>query len=150
MIQRIQSLYLLLASCCIGLMFLFPLAWFEKESIQQVFMLYGILDATGLPVLKFYSLTGLAGLLVFLFLFILFRYKNRKAQLRLCRISFIILLGIVVLPVFYMMKYSQMHTMVLSVSMTLVLPVLSGVFTWLAVRGIKKDEELVRSMDRIR
>ncbi len=150
MIQRIQSVYLLLASCCIGLMFLFPLAWFEKDGAQQLFMLYGILDANGLSVLNFYSLSVLAGLLIFLFMFILFRYKSRKAQLRLCRVAFIILLGLLALPVFYILKYSQLHTMTFFPGITFTLPVLSGVFTWLAFRGIKKDEELIRSIDRIR
>jgi 4-hydroxybenzoate polyprenyltransferase len=119
MIQRIQTLYLLLvvALCCVALYF----------SLGTSILL---------PIL-----IALCAIIAFIGIFL---YKNRKWQMRICWANALLLLftfgaafggialkGGKISPAFYL----------LIVNVFLVLP---------AIRAIKKDEDLVKSLDRIR
>ncbi len=137
MIQRIQSVWLLLAAICILL------------TIQLPFY-SGIND----PAIPYHELNGASGgfgiLIVTLLVAVLgvvgiFLYKNRIVQLRLCMAAIIIELGLLFL------YYKKIAAFTLgTLSLTSVLHLLVIVFFILAARGVNADEKLIKDSDRLR
>ncbi|WP_299889184.1 DUF4293 domain-containing protein [uncultured Lacinutrix sp.] len=136
MIQRIQSIYLLLAAgISAGLIFVFHL-WITSENIK-VFAMDELLYL-GL-------FTGSAALS----LLSIFMFKNRKSQFMLGRLNIIlnfILLGLLV----YQSLNVSGEALVSEKGIGIFLPILSIVLLALANKAIKKDEDLVKSVDRLR
>ncbi len=135
MIQRIQSIYLLVSSGISGgLIFVFYLWTINKAPF------YAIED--GLYLSLFIASSALALISIFLF-------KNRKLQFVLGRLN--ILLNFTLLALFmYRLLNTPGETQVSENGVGTLLPVLSIVFLVLANRAIKKDENLVKSVDRLR
>lgn len=135
MIQRIQSIYLLLAAVATGiLIFLFPLYGYEGK-------VYATLDD---PIF-----TTMAVLSTLISLFSIFRYKNRRQQVVSGRINIIInfvLLGFILYLYFTTIQEAPQGHLDLGSFMPLVAVILIA----MANRAIMKDEELVRSADRLR
>ena len=136
MIQRIQSLYLLLAAIISGgLIFVFNL-WVTNEKVE-VF-------AINKPVYFALFLTSAVLSLISIFMF-----KKRKSQFVLGRLNIIlnfILLGLLVyqsLNVSGEINFSEK-------GIGIFLPIVSIVLLALANKAIKKDEDLVKSVDRLR
>ena len=142
MIQRIQSIFLLLASgACFGLLGL-PMAETEQARAQGFFTDadFDVYDHWSL--LALFSAAGLV-LLVGIFL-----YQNRPAQLRIAVVGIVLILaGAVVSGIFLSQDVAASAAQVTFGS---VLPVLAIAFAILARRSIAKDEKLVRSADRLR
>lgn len=136
MLQRIQTIYLLIAAgVSAGLIFVCHL-WIIEESIS-VFAK----DDT----LYFGLFLGSA----VLSLITIFMYKNRKSQFVLGRLNIIlnfILLGFFV----YQSLNISGETAVSEKGIGMFLPIVSIVFLALANKAIKKDEDLVKSVDRLR
>ncbi len=157
MIQRIQSVYLLLATIAMAVSFFFPLA--DAIGINDSLVLYTYkmesLVPDSVPELPVYFIWPMLGLssLVLLFSFMtIFLYKSRMRQLMLIRISVIMLVVLIALFFFY---YSpEMERISGGVTMYGVpgayLPVVALVFLILASRAIMSDEKLIRSADRLR
>ncbi len=79
----------------------------------------------------------------------LFMFKNRKLQFVLGRIN--IILNFFLLGVFVYWSLSVPGEMDISEKgIGMLLPIVSIVFLVLANRAIKKDEDLVKSVDRLR
>ena len=157
MIQRIQSIYLLLASAAMAAAYFFPLADAIGINDSLVLHIYKIesLVPDNVPDLPAYFIWPLLVLssLVLLFSFaIIFVYKNRMRQLMLIRFSVIMLVVLIALFFFY---YSpEMERVSGGITMYGVpgayLPIVTLVFLILASRSIMSDEKLVRSADRLR
>ncbi|MEM8528544.1 MAG: DUF4293 domain-containing protein [Bacteroidota bacterium] len=149
MIQRIQSIFLFLASAaCFGL-FGLPFASTEQPiAASELFAdsEYEITDHIALIIL--FAGAGLMALIA------IFMFKNRPLQLNLSRVSFIAaIIGFVLgLILFFndgiMENAEKMPNP--SDGFGVILPIVAGVFTLLAIRAISKDEKLVRSSDRLR
>ncbi len=135
MIQRIQSVYLLLAGVVsAGLIIVLPLYNVAGEGQY-------ILD---FPV--YFALTLLSALVSF---FSIFRYKNRKQQFVSGRINILlnfVLLGLMLYHFFDHVKDLESG----NYDLGLFMPVVAIVLIALANRAIMKDEKLVRSADRLR
>ena len=95
MIQRIQSLYLLLVAVLTGLMLLMPLGTFLGGTEEMYLTAFGFSDAAdGTPVLTAYGLAATviaAALLPFVTIFL---YKKRLLQFRLCVVETVLLAGV--------------------------------------------------------
>jgi succinate-acetate transporter protein len=79
----------------------------------------------------------------------IFSYKNRKSQFVLGRLN--IILNFILLGVFvYQSLNLSGETLVSEKGIGLILPIFSIVFLVLANKAIKKDEDLVKSVDRLR
>ncbi len=139
MIQRLQSLWLLLAAIFGFLTFKLPF-YSGSQTIKGIIQPDVRLDAASQIFIL--VLTGAVILLCFIALFL---YKNRKKQLTLTIINLI--LSIVLLAL-YFLQIQKFQTGILSLSciFTLAIPI----FLFLAARGIWKDEKLVKSLDRLR
>jgi hypothetical protein len=131
MIQRIQTIYLLIASIAFALLsFKIPF-W----SLNDEFM-YAQNDN------KLYLL------LITLFVFSIigiFLFKKRTVQMKLLRLS--ILIEFVVLVRLFL-TYKELNTPLDAKVFFLLMSAFVALL--LAYRGVKKDEDLVRSVDRIR
>jgi uncharacterized membrane protein len=157
MIQRKQSLFLLIAALACGLTWLFPIGQVQQGEQVLRLMTHGVLDAEevtveeiGLPV-PFHIVQSIVGV-VFLSAILLFR--DRKRQLRVVRGAWLMALAVGVLQFIsmrslqaYLAQFGETST---TVGASLLLPLLAIVMGWLAERGIRQDEALVRSMDRLR
>lgn len=143
MIQRIQSIYLLIASLGFFGQFFTDFAT-SAASIPGMFAdkIYEIQDH---PVLL--GLTVFGGVLA---LATIFLFNNRPLQKKL---SIFTLICAIILPVTALMLLLTEGTEATSeISETLgtFIPVVSVICAYLAYRGINKDDKLVRSMDRLR
>ena len=136
MLQRIQTIYLFLAALVSGVLIFFVSLW-TNEAGESVFV-EDVLVAMGL----FLGSAVLSLISIFLF-------KNRKLQFVLGRIN--ILLNFFLLGVFVYWSLTVPGEMDISEKgIGMFIPVLSIVFLVLANKAIKKDEDLVKSVDRLR
>lgn len=136
MLQRIQTIYLFLAALISGVLIFFVSLW-TNETGESVFV-EDVLVALGL----FIGSAVLSFISIFLF-------NNRKLQFVLGRIN--ILLNFFLLGVFVYWSLSVPGEMEISEKgIGMFIPVLSIVFLVLANKAIKKDEDLVKSVDRLR
>lgn len=147
MIQRIQSLFLLLAAACAFCLFAFPFGTTSSPVADNTLYQdaeYNIMDSPALLGL-FCVAGGLAFISIFLF-------NNRKTQIMLGRFAIIAnIIGFVLVIVFYInnsegLTPGQDQENIVGFS----LPIAFLVFAFLALRFISKDEKLVDSMDRLR
>ena len=157
MIQRIQSLYLLIAAAAMGSMFFFPLADAIGSDDSLILYAYKIksLVPDYVPDIPSYFIWPIAGLTAMVFILAvvtIFLYGNRLHQLKVIRISIIMLIVLIALFFFY---YSPEMEKI-SGGLTgyrvpgAYLPVGALVFFILAYRAIVSDERLIRSADRLR
>jgi len=80
---------------------------------------------------------------------IIFLYKNRVLQYKLTNL--LIVFNIFIVGLFFIFSYVKEGTTgTISYQFGAFLPLISAVFAYLAAHFIKKDEQLVRSADRIR
>jgi len=139
MIQRIQSLYLLVATVLQSLLFALPFATTDKTSEGP--FIDGDLDLYDNVILLSLVLVACVFSLGCIFLF-----NNRKLQMNIS-------LGVIVLSVILtgLAAYFAFGTGVkASFGIGLFIPLIAIVFCFLAYRGIKSDDELVKSSNRLR
>jgi hypothetical protein len=136
MIQRIQSLHLVVAIISSGILSFFLPLWTTSENVE--------IFALSQPIaISLFLLSVLISLIT------LFSFKNRKRQFVLGRIN--IILNFVLVGVFAYWTLSLPGEMDISEKgIGMLLPIISIVFIALANKAIKKDEDLVKSVDRLR
>ena len=129
MIQRIQSLYLLLVILLSSVMLYLSLVPSFGMELNSWFYAY----------FGFYSIPLLSTICLFL-------YSKRKIQSILCFV--LILFNLVVVQICGLKAFEgNTHTIIL---LALVASMVECILLFLARRAIDKDEKLVRSIDRIR
>jgi len=155
MIQRIQSIYLLLAIVAAALMFAFPLATFYGDSNFTLYA-YRVVFNDPDPSISFnaYFLMPLMGLLIFIILLSIITivsFKNRKRQILLTKIAMGLTLVLLAAYFFgYMGLLEKSAGNPPTYQFASFMPALVFLFLLLANRGIMKDEKLIKSMDRLR
>jgi len=143
MIQRIQSILLLFSGVAFASLFRIPFA----KSAEAFGAIYENLT---LDLNDNVGLIGLAGAGAVISLLTIFLYRNRKLQATFSYI--VIFLGIVLAGFAFYIFNSEATAGSSSVSLDIGmgLPVISSVLAMIANVFIKKDEKLVKSMDRLR
>lgn len=136
MLQRIQTLYMILALLAMVVLYIwFPVVVDEASTIT--------LDV-GNPLI----VAPIIGI-VFLTLFSIINFKKRQLQFVLNRLS--IVLNFVLLGVFVYKSLSVPgETLVSQKGIGVLLPIISIVLLVMANKAIKRDEDLVKSVDRLR
>lgn len=146
MIQRIQTLFLLLAGGLSLALLGVPFSGTsETVAVSPIFAdaSYTIADS---PVLLLFYLLGGALALIAIFLF-----QKRMLQMRLSIFSFIaILLGMVLTVILFIQDPVMDQAVQPDDRAGVYMPFVALVALLLALRFIRKDEEKVRSMDRLR
>lgn len=149
MIQRIQTLYLLIATALMAVAIFTPVGRFFDGTQEFTLTAFALKDAAGAtvqPALYMGILLALAGLLPFI---VIFLFKNRQLQIRLCAAEVVLLVGsLVVMGIYYYLSTRLFD--ICSLKLGIAMPLLAIVFVGLAIRSIFRDEVLVRSLDRIR
>jgi len=144
MLQRIQSLYLLIAAILSGgLVFMVPF-WTNENQI-----VVGMLDVLNEEKGFYLLVPALFIVSVVLSLISLFSFKKRSNQIINNRINIVVnffLLGIIV----YRLLNLPGETEVSEKGIGMFIPLLVIVFLVLANKSIQKDERLVKSVDRLR
>ncbi len=140
MIQRIQTLYLFIAFIAAGVLpFVFPL-WTTTNGGHYYFI-------------RNLGYVALFGLSTTLSVISILTYKNRKKQFVMGRLNIILNLVLLGLFIYQFLNVSGETDPALKVSekgIGVILPIVSIVFLSLANKAIKKDEDLVKSVDRLR
>ena len=157
MIQRIQSLFLLLAAIACILLFFFPVAYFFNETFGNYkFFITGIHSMDPDPKVQFsiwfvaplFIITGISALLSIITIFL---YKNRPSQLRLLAFNILFnILLVVLIFLFYAGKIQGFTQTAPAYQVGVFFPLIALIFLVLANRWIRKDEALVKSADRLR
>lgn len=154
MIQRIQTVYLIVVAILIGIYFFLPFTSFVIEPDMSVFRLSirGLIpDAIGTkPLLQAIPLLVLASIIVILVIATITLYKRRMLQIRLCIINIVLLVGLQGLMYYFVSVSKHQLGSNPSYSVIFVFPIISAILSYMAIRRIAKDEALVRSMDRLR
>ena len=149
MIQRIQTLYLLIATALMAVAIFTPVAQFFDGTQEYTLTAFALKDAAGVtvqPALYMGILLAVAGLLPFI---VVFLFKNRQLQIRLCGAEIVLLLGSVIVMGIYFYLSTRLFD-VSSLKVGIAMPLIAIIFVALAIRSIFRDEVLVRSLDRIR
>ena len=137
MIQRIQTVYLALAAIVSGaLPFVFPL-W-TLDGGKDFWFMQNIAYA------------GIFGLSMSIALLSIFSYKKRQHQFVMNRLNMILNLILLGLFVYRSLNLSGETPAVSEKGIGMFLPIVSIVLLVLANKAIKKDDDLVKSVDRLR
>ena len=158
MIQRIQTLYLLLASIFYFFYWLFGLNWYHSgfKILQDNFSNDFIINS---PILEsILNITSYIPLVIFIICLIsIFSYKSRSKQILICKISLYLSLFMSFYTLFYFYftlegLAAMMPSKILEILMyaAILNPFLCSYLIYLALKSIKNDNELVKSLDRIR
>ena len=155
MIQRIQTVYLLIvAGLFIALMFL-PLAILQSGNTLYSFDASGLNTTTEPSELVFptWSLMALAAIIALVSLVVIFLYKKRILQMRICSFNTIVILGFCALFGFYLWQFGkspELQDMKINMRIWAAFPIISVILNYLAIRSIGADEAVVRSLERLR
>ena len=136
MIQRIQTVYLVVSALIIAALYI----WFPV-----------VQDEAGNTIISRDEplVLGLLGVSVLLTVISIFNFKKRKLQFVLNRLNIIsnfVLLGVFV----YRSLTLSGETLVSEKGIGVLFPIISIVFLVMANKAIKRDEDLVKSVDRLR
>lgn len=136
MLQRVQSIWLLLAAVFAFLTFRMP--FFSGGNT----MLPGPIFLTAQSTIWLTIIAALTGALAFITIFL---FSNRKLQLRLCFFGIILTCLFIALC---FMETTKFNNGTMALSCIIYFAILA--FYILAINGIRKDERLIKSMDRFR
>ncbi len=144
MLQRIQTIYLLIVVLLAGgVIYILPL-WANNDGVE--IYLKNLIQSNDWKMISIVVAFGLSAILSFISIFL---YKNRKQQIGINRFNIVVnfyLLGIIVYHLLILPGESEISEK----GIGLFIPVLVIVFLALANKSILKDEKLVKSVDRLR
>jgi dipeptide/tripeptide permease len=141
MIQRLQSVWLLLAATAAFCSLKFSFYSGNMIGENQVKSFVSLTAQSNLLLLILTAGAGIAPLIA------IFLYKNRKTQLR------IVLLTLLVSVINLVLFFAQTKRFVPGegkYDLTAVFAIFIPVLLFFALRGIRRDEKLVKSLDRLR
>ena len=162
MIQRRQTIFMLLSAIISALLFFVPLMSFEANSSVMSFTIFGIenpIDTLTHSQSYTWPLIVLTILMTVLPIYTLLRYKKRQHQVKMCQLD--LLLNIVFIGLVFLYYEADIQKVIAAVEgdayqlevayfIGMAIPLVNLVLEILAIRGIKKDIELLRSIDRLR
>lgn len=152
MIQRIQSLYLLLAGVFPAITFFFPVcillgsnSWVTISSLG-----YDVVGVEEVAVRHPWGLMCCTAAAVIVAFVAIFKYKNRKVQLKWVYTALFLNIFWYLTLSSYVYSLLQRTSFSFSIEICSLLPLLSIIALILAGRAIRRDEAKVRAADRIR
>lgn len=151
MLQRIQSLFLLLAAAAMLTASVTPLATFLYNQDQSV-----VLEAMGVFLNEqlndsTWGLFVLGVICSVLPLITVFLYKNRMLQIRISVFNLILMVGFYLYLAFVIYRLVSVEELqFLKIGVGGIMPAIGLILTILAIRRIGADEALVRSLNRLR
>ncbi len=156
MIQRIQTLFMALASISALLLFFFPIAEF-LGSVHilklYVFKLKEFMPGASPLIGSFFvlPLIILTVIMVLLPVIAIFKYKKMNVQYKFMRANmFLTIVVVAAILLYYTPAIAKLVQVEANYEIGAFLPLLALVFSILAMRSIRSDIKLIRSVDRIR
>jgi hypothetical protein len=153
MLQRIQTIYLfasaILLFCCLAV----TIAIFSDVKSEVLLTAFIIVDSHSVVYTHSPSILSLGVTMWFtalISIITIFLFKKRLLQLRFIRYTQILKIALLAYIGYLIHVITSTSTLSFKPSLGLLLIVIAFITDWLAYRAIKKDEELVRSVDRIR
>ncbi len=153
MIQRVQTIFLLLTSFFFFSYWFFGLEWYERGYPVIINMFNGS-EYINTILISFSYLPIIISVISFVSIFI---FKNRKLQFKLTQLGFrlSIIMGLFTIFYFYnclgyLVELMPSKFLELLMYAAMVNPFICCYFLFLALRFIKRDNELINSLDRIR
>ncbi len=163
MIQRIQSLFLLVGIIVPIVLIILPIGIFDTSNAQYIYntLCVKMNIPDGVAVMRLYYLAFLLALCAILCAIALFSFKNRVRQSNIVSITMIVYLIALMLmlwlcPDVIIKKFFSLRGETITgfhfanQILLIILIVIEAACLYLANRFIKKDEALVRSADRLR
>lgn len=136
MIQRQQTLWLLLATVCAFLSYQF--SFYTGTNIEPPNEVVVIDGAKNLQLLIFTAASMILSLVT------IFLFKDRKLQIRLC------LVGIAVSILILLFYWLEIKNVKGTISLTALFALAIPISYFMAFRGIRADQKLVKSLDKLR
>lgn len=141
MIQRIQTLWLLISTACAALFIFMPI--YKGVTVFNIPYSFTIRE-------NLFFLSGCV-ILATLCLIAIFQFKNRKLQKRLIILNILIIIALFISQYFLIEIYKKnMGIAQGDWQMISILPLFMLLFHVFAYRGIVADEKLLSSADRMR
>ena len=156
MIQRIQSIYLFLAAALGISLFCFPFAEIVTGGNNVALTVCHLSPAVeGVSAAAMTPLALVTSLFVVLCLIALFKFRNRAMQMKITKLCGYLQILIFVAMIAFIIGLSKTPgsdklTVEVSFCMPMAFPIVNFILLILAHRGIKKDDDLVKSADRLR
>ena len=157
MIQRIQTVYLILLIATFCGLFFMPLSSVTgtENGVQQTHVLsannHKVFEGTEVKqTFPETLLTVISAAIILLAIGTIFCFKNRKLQMLLCKLLMVVVI------IFVLLAFRETDAIAALANSKAIyqagayMVIVSLLFIYLALNGIKKDEELVRSADRLR
>lgn len=155
MIQRIQSIYLFVSSILVLLWYFIPLAEILTNESVFKFIIYGIKNPEDNSWLYHTVIISIiAAIALISTIATIFLYKNRKQQIKAAQ--FLLLLFTALIASVFLLIDTAKSTIpagseiIVNYKISITFPLIALVLIYMAIKAIKKDEELVRSADRLR
>lgn len=152
MIQRIQTLYLLIVALLAITMNFVSLGMFTTETASFNLTTCGVstLESGEGLAMSTWALCALMCVIALLTFCSMFLFKKRILQMRMIGFSMLLWVGFgVATALFVSIIGGELHAS-FRMGLPLALPLVALILDWLAIRSIGADEALVRSLDRIR
>lgn len=149
MIQRIQTVFLLLIAGLMLAILFFPLGCIVSPHDPLMIDVRGIHGPDGSLVSEWalYILPVCSALLSIVSIFL---YKRRKLQINICYLTIFSMVMFYVFFLMYTWTPGQSYAHDIRFYVTILFPAIGIILEFFAIRGIKKDEKLIRSLDRLR
>lgn len=139
-IQRIQTVYLLLAAIVTAVFAFVPVI--------------NVLNPDGVVEISFNSLhfgawtMVLEILIVILAIIAIFKYRDLKTQIRLTNVLMLLIVTLII--VIAIMMWVLHDKLIMQFTPYIVMPFVALIMVWLAKKGIKHDKKLLADSERIR
>lgn len=155
MLQRVQTIWLFFATAAIFSLFLFPIIQaLDVDGVAKVMKVTGLYAHIGGQVVQnqaFLLLTVATVILALIPFAAIFLYRNRSKQVLICYAAIVAIVA-------YCFWLAQTAKQVFAgitlqtdnYGIGIILPSLAILFVMLAIKGIRKDEKLIKSADRLR
>ena len=155
MIQRIQSLYLIFITLLSGFFLKGSFLKFNKNSGSEIYLNFrGIWETTlaGNPhmIISLIPLSVIMLTICVLSFAAIFLFRKRRIQLKLTLSLIILTIAFIGMMLYYLFWVIGKYHSELIPGFKMFIPLVILVFGILAYVGIKKDENLVKSYDRLR
>ncbi len=155
MIQRKQTLYLLVSGILMLMTLFLPVLKVVTPDMMYSFSASGFEDLSGDIVQPTWVFFGFNIAVILISFIAIFLYTKRVSQMRLTIFNLIIKVGFYVFVYLYYSIFTKdlgeyMSQWTANITPWLAFPLIAMIFDYLAYRGIAIDERTIRFMDRLR
>lgn len=150
--QRIQTLWLLLAGIAMTVLLFKPLALMVGPAGQGYMMnVLGLHSPASGELLKStWGLFVLDAIIVLCSFGIIFLFKKRILQIRLCIFNILLTIGFIAYFIIQSWSIASAQNLDLAFRFWLSMPIISILLHYMAIRAIGADEAMVRAAERLR